>query len=247
MVTLSSDHVIRNHVVWLEAMRAGIAHARSDSRLVTFGIPPDDPSSKYGYINAGDSFDPVNGFIVYKVVQFVEKPDTATLTEMLVGHHCLRNTGMFAWRCQVYLEELGLLLSRTAETVCKVTEAGHGVDPDTYASLPSISVDHAILQKSKRVSVVEAEIDRIDLGDFGSLKHLWDKDEAGNATIAPVYAVDSENNIAYATETQVALVGVSDLIVVATDETVLVCHTDSTQSIRDVVALIEAAAPESDR
>jgi len=231
VVVLSSDHVIRNEDEWYAAMLAGIQHVISTNRLVTFGIEVTDPDPRYGYIVSDQLLDRTDGREVWSVATFREKPPREEILDLMESGVCRRNTGMFVWRSNVFLDELTAHLPDTSEVVQRMTSATGTNGDESYLQLPAVSVDVGVLQQSKRVSVVHTGIDRLDLGGFNALRELWERDENGNAANSVFTEVDSRNNTVYSDAGRVALVGVDGLVVAVTEDAVLVCHEDQLDRI----------------
>ncbi|MBB1472695.1 MULTISPECIES: mannose-1-phosphate guanylyltransferase/mannose-6-phosphate isomerase [unclassified Luteimonas] len=238
LLVLPSDHVVRDADAFRAAVQAAMPAAEAGA-LVTFGIVPDAPETGFGYIHAeaGDG--------VRQVRRFVEKPDAATAQQYLDAGGYYWNSGMFLFRASRYLEELGRfrpdILAAVRKAFAGAARDGDFVrlDKDAFAASPSDSIDYAVFENTDRAMVLPVDIGWNDVGSWSALWQVSEQDADGNAGHGDVIAVDSRNSYAYARRL-VALVGVDDLVVVETDDAVLVAHKDRVQQVKDVVALLKA-------
>jgi len=238
LLVLPSDHVVRDAEAFRDAVRAA-GPAAASGALVTFGIVPETAETGFGYIQAeaGDG--------VRRVLRFVEKPDAATAQAYLEAGGYYWNSGMFLFRASRYLEELG----RFRPDILAAVRAGFDaaqrdgdfirLDKEAFAASPSDSIDYAVMEKTDRAMVLPVDIGWNDVGSWSALWDVSEQDSDGNAGRGDVIAVDSRNNYAYARRL-VALVGVDDLVVVETDDAVLVARKDKVQQVKDVVARLKA-------
>ncbi|HZW17270.1 MAG TPA: mannose-1-phosphate guanylyltransferase/mannose-6-phosphate isomerase [Luteimonas sp.] len=238
LLVLPSDHVVRDADAFRDAVRAA-SPAAAEGELVTFGIVPESPETGFGYIQA----EPGEG--VRRVLRFVEKPDADTARQYLDAGGYYWNSGMFLLRASRYLEELGrfrpdiLAAVRAAFDAAKRDGDFVRLDKDAFAASPSDSIDYAVMEKTDRAMVLPVDIGWNDVGSWSALWDVSEQDGDGNARHGDVIAVDSRNSYAYARRL-VALVGVEDLVVVETDDAVLVARKDKVQQVKDVVARLKA-------
>ncbi|GAA3932896.1 mannose-1-phosphate guanylyltransferase/mannose-6-phosphate isomerase [Luteimonas lutimaris] len=238
LLVLPSDHVVRDADAFRDAVRAA-SPAAAEGALVTFGIVPESPETGFGYIQA----EPGEG--VRRVLRFVEKPDADTARQYLEAGGYYWNSGMFLLRASRYLEELGrfrpdiLAAVRAAFDAAKRDGDFVRLDKDAFAASPSDSIDYAVMEKTDRAMVLPVDIGWNDVGSWSALWDVSEQDGDGNARHGDVIAVDSRNSYAYARRL-VALVGVEDLVVVETDDAVLVARKDKVQQVKDVVARLKA-------
>jgi mannose-1-phosphate guanylyltransferase/mannose-6-phosphate isomerase len=243
LVVLPSDHVIADAAAFRAAVAAASV-AAGQGALVTFGVVPTAPETGFGYIQAEDSAPGVAGG-VRKVQRFVEKPDAATAQAYLDAGGYYWNSGMFVFRASRYLHELERfrpdILDATRAAFAAARRDGDFVrlDSDAFAACPSESIDYAVMEKTDAAMVLPVEIGWNDVGSWSALWDVATRDGDGNAYRGDVIAVDSRNSYAHARRL-VALVGVDDLIVVETDDAVLVAHKDRVQQVKDVVALLKS-------
>ena len=238
LLVLPSDHVVRDAEGFRAAVRAA-APAADAGALVTFGIVPSAPETGFGYIQAAA------GEGVRAVLRFVEKPDAATAQSYLDAGGYYWNSGMFLFRASRYLAELGRF---RPDILAAVREAFDGaardgdflrLDRDAFAASPSDSIDYAVMEKTDAAQVLPVDIGWNDVGSWSALWEVSEQDGDGNARHGDVIAVDSRNSYAYARRL-VALVGVDDLVVVETDDAVLVARKDKVQEVKAVVAQLKA-------
>lgn len=235
MVVLPADHVILNESEWCDAVRAAAEHASASDRLVAVGVEAEDLDPRFGYHELGPPLERVSGRTVFAVERFVEKPSEADAASMRQGPPFLRNTGTFAWRVTTILEEID---KHQPIIASKILEAMDSADPEAlaaaYESLPAVSIDHAVLQNTDRMSVVPSVIERVDVGDFSAFSVLLEPDAHGNSVAGHYTGLDSGNNIIYAPGLKVAMIGVHDYVLVADGDAILVCPLSRTQEIKDL-------------
>jgi len=238
LLVLPSDHVVRDEAGFREAVLAA-APAAEAGALVTFGIVPSAPETGFGYIQAG----PGEG--VRPVLRFVEKPDAATAQGYLQAGGYFWNSGMFLFRASRYLAELERFRPDIVAAVRRAFDAAARdgdfirLDREAFAACPSDSIDYAVMEKTADARVLPVDFGWNDVGSWSALWEVSEQDGDGNARHGDVIAVDSRNSYAYARRL-VALVGVDDLVVVETDDAVLVAHKDRVQQVKDVVARLKS-------
>ncbi|MBV2210090.1 MAG: mannose-1-phosphate guanylyltransferase/mannose-6-phosphate isomerase [Thermomonas sp.] len=238
LLVLPSDHVVRNAQAFCAAVQQAMPAAEAGA-LVTFGTVPDAPETGFGYIQAA----PGEG--VQKVLRFVEKPDAATAQGYLDAGGYYWNSGMFLLRASRYLEELERFHPDMVAAVRKAFESAARdgdfirLDKTDFAACPSDSIDYAVMEKTAAAMVLPVDIGWNDVGSWSALWEVSEQDGDGNAHRGDVIAIDTRNSYAYA-QRLVALVGVDDLVVVETDDAVLVARKDKVQQVKDVVARLKA-------
>ena len=241
LLVMPSDHVIAD----VPAFHAAIAAALplvEDGWLVTFGITPDAPETGYGWIKVGEGI--AQG--VHRVDRFIEKPPLEAAQGMLEEGGHAWNGGIFLFRADRYLEVLG----REAPAMVAAAQAAmdqakrDGVriwpDADAFAASPSDSIDYAVMEKAKRVAVVPVAMGWSDLGSWDALDAITDYDAGGNAHAGEVIAVDTANCFVRADGIRVALVGVADLIVVASGTDVLILPKGRSQDVKKIIEAMKA-------
>lgn len=233
LVVLPSDHVIVDEQAFRAAVETA-AKAAADGALVTFGIVPDSPSTGYGYIRPGEK----RGKGVKAVAEFVEKPDLAT-AERYVADGYLWNSGMFVFTAARFLEELEAQRPKMHKAVRKAFSDGV-IDPEKWEGVPSESVDYAVMEGTADAVVVPLDAGWNDVGSWDSLASLRPGDEHGNVLIGEVAAQGTSGSYIRTAGPAIAVAGVSDLIVVATDEAVVVVPRGESQRVKDLLAELES-------
>lgn len=237
LLVLPSDHVVRDAEAFRAAVREA-SEAASAGALVTFGILPDAPETGFGYIQSA------SGTGLQQVLRFVEKPDAATAQSYLDAGGYYWNSGMFLFRASRYLEELGKFRSDILQAVRTAFDGAQRdgdfirLDREAFSGSPSDSIDYAVMEKTDRAMVLPVDIGWNDVGSWSALWEVSERDADGNAHHGDVIAVDTRNSYAYA-QRLVALVGVDDIVVVETDDAVLVAHKDRVQEVKQVVAQLK--------
>jgi len=237
LLVLPSDHVIRDAAAFRAAVREAFS-AAADGALVTFGIVPSAPETGYGYIEAA----PGEG--VRPVLRFVEKPDATRAQQYLADGNYYWNSGMFLFRASRYLAELERLrpemLAAVQNAVAEAKTDGDFIrlNAEAFTESPADSIDYAVMEHTDTAQVLAVDIGWNDVGSWSALWQVNPHDANGNAWHGDVIAVDSRGSYAHARRL-VALVGVDDLIVVETDDAVLVAHKDKVQDVKQVVARLK--------
>ena len=238
LLVLPSDHVVRDAEGFRAAVRTAMGAAENGA-LVTFGIVPAAPETGFGYIQAAE------GEGVREVLRFVEKPDAATAQAYLESGGYFWNSGMFLFRASRYLAELERLrpdmLAAVRQAFSAAARDGDFIrlDREAFAACPSDSIDYAVMEHTAGARVLPVDIGWNDVGSWSALWEVSEQDGDGNAHHGDVIAVDSRNSYAYARRL-VALVGVDDLVVVETDDAVLVARKDRVQQVKEVVARLKS-------
>ena len=243
LVVVPSDHVIADTAAFRRAVAQG-AGAAAAGWLVTFGIAPTGPETGYGYIEAGA---PVAGLAVERVARFVEKPDASTAAGFVAGGRHVWNGGIFMFRADRYLAELAVHASAIADAcaaaMATAARDGDFVRPDRTAFLacPNVSIDYAVMELTDGAALVRVDMGWSDVGSWHALWEIADRDDAGNALVGDVVAVDSVNCLVRVDNgPAVAVVGIADMVVVSTRDSVLVIPRARSQEVRAVVDELKA-------
>ncbi len=242
MMLLPSDHVIADQPGFLEAARTAAAAARGGA-LVTFGMTPQRPETGYGYIRKGGAWDgPGDGVSgCFRVERFVEKPEAAAAAAMVREGGWLWNSGMFLFSAQDYLAELDRHRPGIVTACRAAVERGaedldfFRLDREAFAECPADSIDYAVMEKTDAAAVVPANVGWSDIGSWAALWEIGAKDDRGNVLKGQVVAQDSGNSYLRTEGQLLAVIGVRDMVVVATADAVLVAPLDRAQDVRQVV------------
>jgi mannose-1-phosphate guanylyltransferase/mannose-6-phosphate isomerase len=235
LLILPADHVITDTAPFKAAVLAG-AKLAEEGRLVTFGVVPTYAETGYGYIRAGAAIDDS----AFEVDAFVEKPDAPTAEEYLSSGNYSWNSGMFMFTAGRYLEELAAaepeIVAAVANAVGSVDGAADiHLDSDAFASCPSDSIDFAVMEHTRSAAVIPLSAGWSDLGSWSALWDLSSRDESGNVRHGNVVMVDSTGSLAWSQGRLIAAVGAEDLVIVETDDAVLVAPRSSSQQVKDLV------------
>ncbi|WP_374090758.1 mannose-1-phosphate guanylyltransferase/mannose-6-phosphate isomerase [Methylomicrobium lacus] len=249
LLVLPSDHVILQVSVFQEAVSQAEWLALQDC-LVTFGIVPTHPETGYGYIKRGTAL----AGPAYPVAAFVEKPDSATAQAYLDSGEYLWNSGMFAFKAGIFLQELEKFNPRML-AVCRkaLSAAERDVDfvriaADIFSTCPSDSIDYAVMEKTDQAMVIPLDAGWNDVGSWSALWDVTAKDDQGNAIRGDVLTVDTHNSFIHSENKLVATVGVQDLVIVETDDAVMIAPKNRVQDVKLLVEqLKQNKRPEVDR
>ncbi|PPD35141.1 MAG: mannose-1-phosphate guanylyltransferase/mannose-6-phosphate isomerase [Methylomonas sp.] len=241
LLILPADHVIADTIAFHEAIAKAELLAQQDL-LVTFGIVATAPETGYGYIKASSS-QVGEGF---KVEAFVEKPDAVTAQRYLESGDYFWNSGMFAFKAGVFLRELEtfnpqmLKVCREALAAAKIDLDFTRLDKEIFAACPADSIDYAVMEKSDKVAVIPLDAGWNDVGSWSALWDVTGKDQAGNAIKGDVLTIDTTNSYVHSSNKLVAVIGVKDLVVVETDDAVMVASKERVQDVKGIVDQLKA-------
>jgi mannose-1-phosphate guanylyltransferase len=248
MVVLPSDHAIADSRKFLQIVRAAAKVAAAKDALVTIGIKPAGPQTGFGYIERGDPFGRRGQNEIFRVKSIREKPDFQQAQEFVESGRFYWNSGMFIWRASSILSAINHWLpdlSKGLATIARSVDSPRqaAVVSRIYGGLKSISIDYGVMEKADNVFVVPGEFGWSDVGSWDALWKIAVKDKNGNAFIGggKVIADDSAGSLVYSSRKLVALVGVTDLIVIETDDALLVCPKNKSQDVKKAVEQLEAA------
>jgi mannose-1-phosphate guanylyltransferase/mannose-6-phosphate isomerase len=242
-ISMASDAIVRKPEAFRAALAAAVPVARA-GKFVTFGITPTHAETGYGYIKRGAAIGGTRGFAVER---FVEKPDAATAAAYL-------NDGGFSWNASIFLFPVGLFLSELRELEPAIIEGceealARGkddlfffrLDPETFAKIPSRSIDHALMERTDKAAVVPVDMGWSDVGSWSALHAQATSDDKGNALIGQVVAVDAQNSYIRSDKQLTAALGVKNLSIVVTPDAVLVADKSRDQDVKLVVEQLKAA------
>ncbi len=228
----------------LHAILAQAVTAARQGRIVTLGMRPTAPETGYGYMEVGDALADAPG--VHAVARFIEKPNAAAAAE-LVASGALWNAGMFVFKAQTMLEELQTYAPDVLSAVRLAIE-GATRDLDfvrlqtaAFSTSPNISLDYAVAERTSRIAVVPAALGWSDVGSWGALWELGEKDDHGNVSVGDVLLEGSTHCYARSDGIVTAVVGLTDAVVVVTEDAVLAMHRDRAQDVKKVVDRLKAA------
>jgi len=247
LLLMPADHIVRNRTAFLEAVSRAAKCAQQD-RLVTFGITPDSPETGYGYIRRGEALKGLDGG--FQVERFVEKPDAATAAGYVASGDYDWNSGLFLFKASLLLAELERLepelLAQSREALAKGAKDldFFRLDQASFAKTKAISIDYAVMERTTAAAVVPVEMGWSDIGSWEALWTTASRDEAGNATRGDVLHHGARNSYLRSEGPLVAAVGVEDIVVVATQDAVLVSHKSASQDVKRIVEQLEKSGRE---
>ena len=242
MIVMPSDHVIKDQAGFAAAARKA-ADVAAEGRLVLFGIKPDGPHTGYGYIRRGK---PLAGFEgAFAVAEFTEKPKKELAETYVASGEYAWNSGIFVLQARAFLDELGRFepaILSAAEAAFKKSRQDLGftrLDMDAFKEAPSISVDYAVMERTKKAAVIPIDVGWSDVGSWSSLWELAQHDAAGNAIEGDAVLVDTSNCYVHSERALVATLGVKDLVIVDTPDALLVADQARAQNVSNIVARLK--------
>ncbi|MES2288858.1 MAG: sugar phosphate nucleotidyltransferase [Pseudomonadota bacterium] len=239
LLVMPSDHVIADQAAFDAAVDAALPFVR-DGWLATFGIAPDGPETGYGYIKIGEAL----GAGVNRVERFVEKPNRERAEAMIASGDHVWNGGIFLFCADAYLRALAsfapAMLDAARASIEGARRDGHHVYPDaaSFAASPSDSIDYAVMERAERVAVVPVAMGWSDVGSWDAL-HTLGKDAKGDAHHGEVIAIDTSHCLFKSDGIRISAVGVSDLIVVASGNDVLILPRGQSQDVKRIVEALK--------
>lgn len=237
MIVLPSDHIISYHKIFLQTLEDACDVAQEGENLVTLGMTPTYPETGYGYIKFNSN---VQYKRAYEVDCFVEKPDVNTAKRYIESEEYLWNSGMFIWKASSILHNIERLMPETFEILTTIqsaigTEREQTVVEEEYATFSSQSIDYGVMEKAKHIYILSGSFGWDDAGSWLAVSRVNKSNEFGNVVFGNVVSVNTKNSIIQGQERLIATVGVHDLVVVDTQDAVLICHKDHTEEIKTVL------------
>jgi mannose-1-phosphate guanylyltransferase len=250
MAVLPSDSYVTNGVRYRSLARAGLDLARTPGNLVVFGIPPTRPETGYGYIEAGRAASRPCGAAAYSVRHFTEKPAFHVARRYLASGNYYWNAGIFFWLAATYLDNLRRFLPATHSALSELaktigTRKYESTLRRIYPRLENISVDYAIMEpathdtRNPTVFVIPAKVGWSDIGSWRAVFDLLASKPGANVSASPLFALDATGNYFWSPKKFIAAIGVNDLVLVETDDAILVCPRDRSQDVGKVVKWLE--------
>lgn len=237
MFVLPSDHLIKYTTIFLNTLSDAAEIAEQGENLVTLGITPDYPETGYGYIK----FNPEETLArAFAVDRFVEKPDLETAKEYLATEEYLWNSGMFIWKLSTIVKNLQQYLPETYAGLLKIkhaigTEEERSVLEQEFEAFRSESIDYGIMEKAKHIYTLAGSFGWDDVGSWLAVERIRQSNEFGNVITGNAITVDTKNTVIEGGKKLIATVGVENLIVVDTEDALLICEKDSAGNIKKVL------------
>lgn len=233
VAVLPADHFIAAPVLFRETLERAGQIAGSDRRIMTLGVQPTRAETGYGYLELGELIDAASG--LRQVARFTEKPDQATAVRFVDTGNYLWNAGMFVFPGSLLVEVMGKLQPELAAGLAEIARQPERRG-EIYAGLPSISIDHAVMEKLTDLATLPLDCGWTDLGSWEALWELLAGDDKGNVVHGEGLTIDAADNLLYADSGMVSVLGVEGLVVVKTEDAVLVIPKARSQEVRRIIA-----------
>jgi mannose-1-phosphate guanylyltransferase len=246
MVVLTADHFITDVTRFREVLTAA-AEVAEDDHLVTLGVRPSSPSTGYGYIKQGESLSTVDGFSVFRAERFTEKPSRETAVQMVESGEYSWNSGMFVWRVDRILEEFRRQMDefyvQLAEVEATLGTPGYrGTLDRVWPQVAKQAIDYGVMEGAEDVAVIPVDIGWSDVGSWTSLSELLPADEEGNIVVGTHVGIDTRNTLIFSKGDRrlIATIGLEGMVVVDTEDALLVCPKELEQEVRGMVRHLES-------
>lgn len=241
MGVFPADHLIAKEAEFRRLLKGAASLLKTHPEaLITFGMKPTHPATGYGYIKRGRQVAKVGGSKVFSVEAFVEKPDLAKARRYVKSPSYYWNGGIFLWRVETIRTAFETHLPKLAKGLESIDQVLGRRDfarrlKDIYPKLPAISIDYGVMERAEGVLVIPSDVGWSDVGSWKSLGDVLEVDEEGNVTVGHHLGVETAGAVVFSPRHLVATIGVEDLIVVVTDDAVLICPKDRDQDVRKIV------------
>lgn len=249
MAVLTADHFMNDVVGFRQALSAAEAVAR-DGHLVTLGIKPTFPSTGFGYIQQGDFLRTEGQFDVYRVDRFTEKPGPEEAQQLFDSGVYSWNSGMFVWRVDRILEEFKRQMpdfyTKLQTVAAVVDQSAYGeVLATVWPTVDKETIDYGIMEGAKDVAVIPVDIGWSDVGSWASLLDILPTDEQGNTVVGDQHvSIDTSDTLVFGDRRTIATIGLEGLVIVDTEDALLICTKEREQDVRAMVKLLEASGRE---
>ena len=238
VAVLPADHYISKQKDYTDFLTYAFEQAKSTGKFITFGITPNRPETGYGYIEIGDKVHDHT----YKGIRFVEKPNIDLAEEYVESGKYVWNSGMFVFRISTFIEELKKNEPEIYDSVLEIVQSSDkDFVKEKYSLLPSTSIDYAIMEKLDEFLVVPADIGWDDVGSWRALETTKGKNASGNVLIGDCIVKDVKNSIIFNEGKLIAAVGLEDIVIVNTEDALLVIPKDRLNQIKEIVAELRNA------
>jgi mannose-1-phosphate guanylyltransferase len=239
MAVLTADHYIANPERFRQVLEAAFPLARG-GYLITLGIKPTSPSTAFGYIEQGQEGGTVGDFQFFWVKRFTEKPGMDIAKEMVASGSYSWNSGMFIWRADRILEEIKCQMPDLFAQLMEVKTAfgkpeAKEVLARVWNKVTEQTIDYGVMEHAKDVMVIPVEIGWTDVGSWASLAELLPHDQDGNIFVGPCKEIDTHNTLVFGGKRLVATIGVQDIVIVDSEDALLVCAKTREQEVREIV------------
>jgi len=248
MAVLTADHYIEKADELRGALGAA-AQVAEEGRLVTLGIEPNRPATGYGYIERGERLARISGLDVYRVEKFTEKPDLSTAQAFMESGRYYWNSGMFIWKVSAILREFEKLMPRLYAQLMEIDAALGTAEERAVLELvwPQVkkeTIDYGIMERAEDVAVIPVDIGWSDVGDWTALSDLLPADAEGNVVVGQHVGLDTRGCLIHGSCHLVTTIGLEDMLVVDTEDALLVCPRERAQEVRDLVKKLRESGRE---
>ncbi len=244
MVTLPADQYVLQEEGFNTTISNAVFFAKKGEYLVTIGIKPSRPETGYGYIRAQEVFGSYKGTDCYKVERFVEKPDFKTAETYVMDGNYFWNGGIFVWKVSCVLKGIESHMPELFQGLMMIRDKIRARSLDDidaiYKSFIRKSIDYGLMEKADNVLMVKGEFIWDDIGTWQALLRVLKTDEKRNYIYGDVIPIDIEDSVVFANKISVGVIGVSNIIVVASEDGVLVCNRERSQEVREIAKRLEA-------
>ncbi len=238
MLVLPSDHLIKFNAMFIDILKQAIKVAEDNKNLVTIGITPTYPETGYGYINFSNNDTEYQG--AYEVVRFVEKPDIERAKQYVNSGEYLWNSGMFVWKASSILANIEKYLPDMYNGLVKIsgsygTESFDETLENVFPQLKSESIDFGVMERADDIYTIPGNFGWDDVGSWLALERINPTNEYGNMVKGDVVSINTKNSTIIGDKKLIATIGLEDVIVVDTDDAILICAKDSSQDVKKVI------------
>ena len=247
MVVLPSDHTIADNKKFTDVLDAAAKAAANENGLVTIGIKPSSAQTGFGYIERTALYKNIDNEEVFHVKSIREKPDFQQAAEFVQSGNFYWNSGMFIWKNSVILKEISRFLPDLYSGLMKINEVLGSPEeavtvPRVYRKLNSISIDYGVMEKADNVFMLQGDFGWSDIGSWDALWEISPKDIKGNAALSKsrIIAENSDGSLIYSPKKLTALIGIKDLIIVETKDSLLICKKGLSQDVKKIVEKLAA-------
>ena len=236
ILVVPSDHSISDEIEFSSIIEKGVKLAK-EGYIVTFGITPKRADTDFGYIKTGKNAK-IQGFVksAFKVSEFKEKPDLKTAQEYVKSGKYFWNAGIFMFKASVFMSELKKYSPEILKILkeAKITDAEPSIEYEIFKTMPDISVDYAVMEKSKKIALLPLDCGWNDLGSWEAIYDISQKDKNGNYILGNVIDCGSKNSMIYSTSKLVTTIGLENTVVIETEDALLVCDKNKTQDVKKI-------------
>lgn len=243
MVVLPSDHLINNKDEFRKViLESEDFIVKNNNAILTLGMEPSRAETGYGYIKCSKIKDKINDCEVIKVEKFVEKPNKDLAEVYVANGNYLWNGGMFIWKANNILNEISKYSPNTFEALHKIQYAEEedlqALINEKYGKTESISIDYAVLEKSKDIYVIPSNFGWDDIGSWEAIERYTEKDELGNVVIGEAKAIEGENNLLVSSNHKVIVEGLSGIYVIENDGKILIGHKSNILNVKNLKNIV---------